>query len=377
MKIMFVWRKMDNMAGGVERMITTLIHEMAARGHDVSLFTWDRDTAASFYPLDPAVTWHKLNMGSPDDKAGFVQRLKRFPAVRRIVRVDNPDVIICFESGVFFSMRIFLFGFRQPVVGAERNSPDRLKQMPSRFREWLTYALLIPADKVVVQFPRYISAYPFFLRRKMTAIHNPVKPALAMAAPAGSEKDEKILLCVGRLVYQKNIDVLVRAFAKLSPEFPLWKLNIAGGGDDQEKIQSLILHENLSDKINLLGDVKNVEPLYAGAHLFCLPSRYEGFPNALAEAMAHGLPGVGFAGCWGVSDLIEDGRSGLLAEGNGNVHALTESLRRLMGNDDLRARMGAAAAQSIKAYAPETIFATWEQFFKECIRYAPVCALRR
>lgn len=368
MKIMFVWRKMDNMAGGVERMITTLIREMAARGHEVSLFTWDRTAAVSFYPIDPSATWHKLNMGSPDEKAGFIQRLKRFPAVRRIVRADKPDVIICFESGVFFSMRMFLFGFRQPMIGAERNSPDRLKQMPSRFREWLTYALLIPAHRVVVQFPRYISAYPFFLRPKMTAIYNPVKPAITMASPAGNGGGEKILLCVGRLAYQKNIDVLVRAFARLSPDFPSWTLHIAGGGDDREKLQSWIDTQNLPGKIHLLGDVKNVEPLYADAHLFCLPSRYEGFPNALAEAMAHGLPGVGFAGCWGVSDLIEDGKNGCLADGNGNVDTLTDTLRILMQDDVSRARMGAAAAQSMKAYAPETVFAAWEQFFKGCIR---------
>jgi len=95
--------------------------------------------------------------------------------------------------------------------------------------------------------------------------------------------------------------------------------------------------------------------------LFCLPSLWEGFPNALAEALAYGLPAVGFSDCAGVRDLIVSGKNGLLAEGNGDSETLAKALEMLMVSTETRRVMSEAAIESVKTYSPEKIFSQWEQ----------------
>ena len=366
MRILFVWRKMDMVAGGVERMITTMMNEMVARGHDVSLLSWDSKDARSFYPLDPSITWHKLDTGSPEQKASLKLRLQRMPRVRKAVKEIKPDLIMCFASGIFLSMRVFLAGFTIPMIAAERNAPSRFQFLSGRRKEigslWL-------ADSVTVQFERYKLDYPQGLREKITAIPNPVKQRTSFAAPEGQDKHPKVLLCVARLSYQKNLQALLQAFSNLSPDFPDWRLEIAGDGEDQAKIEVCLSGLDHADQIKFLGRISDTEALYLNAHLFCLPSRWEGFPNALAEALSHGLPAVGYKDCAGTADLIVDGECGVLAAGNGDVTSLEAALRSLMADDALRARMGQAAVQHMKQYSPEHVFDLWEAHFKALVKH--------
>lgn len=368
MKILFVWRKMDQVAGGVERMITALMNDMCQRGHDVSLLTWDQKDANSYYHMDNAITWYCLDMGDPMKKASWGARIKRAPKVRNIINKIRPDVIMCFESGVFISMRLFLMGKNIPIIAAERNAPSRLDFSDVRKKKKI-FRILMLANKITVQFDRYRKEYPKHLRSRITAIHNPVKPATCFASPGSNKLKKKILLTVTRLAYQKNNDVLIESFASLSPNFPDWELIIAGTGDDEEHIKSMVRKLGIENKVTLLGAVKDVQSLYISSNLFCLPSRWEGFPNALAEAMAHGLPSVGFSECCGVRDLIQDNKTGLLAKGKENKESLTEALTKLMEDDNKRTKMGEAAIESVTQYHPELIFDQWEKLFEETKNY--------
>ncbi len=362
MKIMFVWRKIDQVAGGVERMITEIMNEMVRRGHDVSLLTWDRKNATAYYEMDKAIKWHCLNMGDPMERASLTLRLKRAPRVRKIVKQEKPDVIMCFESGVFFSTRLFLLGLKIPMIAAERNAPSRLNFSTVKAKNKV-HRSLRPADKITVQFERYREGYPPYLRDKIVCIHNPVLPVDGRASPAGAEDSVKKLLCVARLAYQKNTDVLIHAFASIANQFPDWILQIAGDGDDEEKIKNMVRDLGIQERVELLGKVQDVKTLYENAHLFCLPSRWEGFPNALAEAMAYGLPAVGFSKCSGVSDLIQDGITGLLAQGQDNAATLAHQIAELMDDGGLRQTMGESAIKAVEQYRPEAIFDQWEELF--------------
>lgn len=365
MKILFVWRKMDQVAGGVERMITAMMNEMVDRKHDVHLLTWDRQGATPYYHMDERIVWHCLDMGDPNRKAGPMLRLKRMIKVRKIVNCENPDLAMCFENGVFFSLWIYLTGYSIPIIEAERNAPSRLDFHHSKLRKALVFLVLGMADRVTVQFERYCRGYPVWLRRRMVAISNPVRQAEKHAAPKGKAAKTKTLLSVSRLAYQKNIGVLIRAFAELAPVFPDWRLVVAGDGEDENELREMISVLDLEERIVLPGAVKDVEDLYCTSHLFCLPSRWEGFPNGLAEAMAHGLPAVGFAGCSGVCDLIRHGETGLLAHGNDDASSLKSALATLMEDGDRRQSMGEAARKSIAQYKPELIFDRWEALFRE------------
>lgn len=361
MKILFVWRTIDNVAGGVERMITTMMNEMVQRGHEVSLFTWDNKNAQSYYPIDDRVKWYKLNMGNPKLKAGLTLRLKRIPKARKTINTFNPDVIMCFENGVFLSTRLFLFGCRYPIISAERNAPSRLEFMPNKSKQRV-YRSLRLASIITTQFERYKQGYPESIRSKMVCIHNPVEQRTEFSSP-DKKISHKVLLCVARHEYQKNLSSLIEAFVNLSPKFPDWELKIAGDGAYYDKTQRYIETTGKEGSIQLLGKVNDVETLYKDADLFCLPSRWEGFPNALAEAMAHGLPSVGFSDCCGVSDLIKHNNTGILANGNGNVKELEKALSVLMSDAKERRRLGNNAIKQVKQYEPKLIFDKWEELF--------------
>lgn len=141
---------------------------------------------------------------------------------------------------------------------------------------------------------------------------------------------------------------------------PLWASAVPRKG----ALDRRAVERKQSSRVEFIGAVKEVERFYLNSHLFYLPSRWEGFPNALAEAMAHGLPVVGYAGCAGVRQIISDGQTGSLALGNGSVDSLAETLMLLMKDDARRQSMGAAAA-SMKPFAPQVVFDRWDNLFRE------------
>ena len=136
---------------------------------------------------------------------------------------------------------------------------------------------------------------------------------------------------------------------------------IVGDGALRASVVAEIARRGLEERVRLTSPVTDdMSDVYRRASLFCMSSRWEGFPNALAEAMAHGLPCAGYRGCAGVRDLITHGENGLLARGNGDIRSLCNALGRLMADDTQRKWMGEAAAKSVRPFHPELIFSRWE-----------------
>ena len=317
------------MGGGVQRAITILMNGMVARGHEVSLLTWDRADAEAFFPISPEIGWHRLNLGDTDTKANIRVRLQRARAVRNVIRECKPQLIVGFRGGQFLVARLYSLGLGIPAIAAERNSPSRFDHMPggSRWR-FIEFNGMRLANKVVIQLEGYRSQYPGYLRDKLVAIPNPVVPAVRFATVDRPDNNGRFrVLSVGRLSYQKNNESLIFAFNALAEQFPSWDLMILGEGDERPQLERLVREAGFADRVRLLGAKANVAEWYEGAHLFCLPSRHEGFPNALAEAQAHGLPAVGFAGCAGVNELIQDGKTGFSREGTATQRPFRRPLR--------------------------------------------------
>src|SRR5262245_53881281 len=125
MKILFVWRKYDNNAGGVERQSIAIMNEMVKRGHEVALLSWDRAGAKAYYEMDPRIQWHKLDSGDPDLRADWGLRFKRIKQIRDYIKASKPDVAIAFMDGVFLSVKLSALGLGLPAIEAERCSAAR------------------------------------------------------------------------------------------------------------------------------------------------------------------------------------------------------------------------------------------------------------
>jgi GalNAc-alpha-(1->4)-GalNAc-alpha-(1->3)-diNAcBac-PP-undecaprenol alpha-1,4-N-acetyl-D-galactosaminyltransferase len=366
MRVMFVARAVNRIAGGVERMITMVMNTLAARDHAVDLLTWDLAGAEAFYPMTAAITWHRLDMGNPQVRASNLLRLRRARTVRALIGQRKPQVIVCFQDGPFMAIRAYTLGFHIPVIVCERNAPHRFDHIAAGQYRGLIYQSFRFAARIVIQCESYRTLYPNFLHGRVVCIPNPVLPATVHAQPdVPGPCNRYRLLSVGRLGFQKNYDVLIEAFARLAPKFPDWDLAIVGEGGDRTRLEALIRACGLEGRVALPGTTKSIAQWYSSSHLFCLPSRWEGFPNALAEALAHGLPAVGFAECAGMQDLIAHGHSGLLAEGNGEPSSLALALEKAMSNGELRRSMGLEGIESVTRFDPQEIFLRWEQVLGE------------
>lgn len=198
-------------------------------------------------------------------------------------------------------------------------------------------------------------------------IGNAVAPAKKPAHP-GDKKDHHQIICVGNISGTKQQLVLAEAFAGLTSDFPDWTLEFWGAEDTSyaRHMRKWIEEHHFSHVIHMNGKTNHVEDVYADADIFCLPSRGEGFPLALSEAMAAGLPAVGFSDCTGVSDLIKDWKTGFLV--SRSVGELAEALRELMAHPSLRKEMGDAGRQAMKQYTPEHIWDQWETVLEKAVK---------
>jgi GalNAc-alpha-(1->4)-GalNAc-alpha-(1->3)-diNAcBac-PP-undecaprenol alpha-1,4-N-acetyl-D-galactosaminyltransferase len=343
-------------AGGAERVLAGLANYWAARGDQVSLVTIDN--APSFYPLTSEVQLRQLAARTP--ASGLARRL--FFAARRILRLRRelkeraPDVVVSFQTGTNLSVLLASIGLKRPVI--ERVDPAALQGGPHV--RCLRDTLYRRAAAIVVQCDRYLDALPKRLHRRCITIPNSVPPIQETATQASPAFPQPFIVAMGRLAEQKGFDLLIEAFARLRNKFPQWSLVILGEGATRGELEKLIARHGLQGAIYLPGVVKHPHSILQHAELFVLPSRYEGFPNALCEAMACGLPVVAADCRCGPREIIRDELDGLLVP-VGDTYALVKAMERLMLDPALRSRLGAVAPSVVDRFSFAEIISLWDR----------------
>jgi len=166
-----------------------------------------------------------------------------------------------------------------------------------------------------------------------------------MRAAWGIADDQALVAFVGRLDRQKGIDTLLSAMSHLGARDQSVDLVIAGDGPEQGKVKNFIRRGAGGRRCRWLGFTDDVRGVLSAADLFVMPSRWEGLPLAAPEAMAAGLAVIA-SRVAGLREIIVDGRTGVLIEPNDGV-ALAEAIVRLVSAPEDRARLGAAARQSV------------------------------
>jgi len=362
LRILFVARKVDHIAGGLERMLVDLMNEMVRRGFQVGLVTWDSDSATPHYEINSKVAWLKLDCGDPSVPAPMSLRIRRLIKFRSFVKSFHPSVVVGFQSGAALFAWVATLGIKLNVICSERVSPDMWRYVRTRLHhKFFDIYLLRVFYRITTQFPEYIEKYPVFLQGSMIAIPNPVHKIPFVSNV--NRYREKIILYVARFCFQKNHELLIRAFSDLQDEFVDWRLVLAGDGEYLVRIKELVATSGLNRRVEFLGAVREVSTLYNRANVIAFPSLFEGFPNALAEALACGIPCVGLRSTLGVNSLIREGVNGFLVDSN--PQAFAEGLRRLMSNDELRVAMSEPAKAIVDMYEPQRSYGLWESLFWE------------
>jgi len=167
-----------------------------------------------------------------------------------------------------------------------------------------------------------------------------------------------LILAIGRLTREKGIDTLLRAFAQMSARFREWRLVIAGDGPERSTLISLCEELDLNQRVDFVGEIRDVETWLARAGLVVHASRREGFPNAVLEAMAMGAPVICTNCRSGPSDIIEDRVNGRLIAVD-DVNALAAAMTELIENPRFRLGLAAEALKVRDSYEQNKIMDRW------------------
>jgi len=171
------------------------------------------------------------------------------------------------------------------------------------------------------------------------------------------EENTKIVLAVGRLTHIKGFDMLLDAWIQVNKSMPDWTLKIVGEGEDRAKLTDFIKKSKLTDSVELVGNTDDVGQYYKKAQIFCLSSRFEGFPMVLLETLAFGLPVVSFDCDTGPAEVLEDTGSILVAPND--VNSLASSLIDLIEDGKRRQTISLKSKQKAEIYQPENIISQW------------------
>jgi GalNAc-alpha-(1->4)-GalNAc-alpha-(1->3)-diNAcBac-PP-undecaprenol alpha-1,4-N-acetyl-D-galactosaminyltransferase len=358
--------------GGAERVAATLANAWTERGDRVILVMTYSGVGECHYPLAGGVELRRLST-----ELGAIGRhpwtyIRRFIALRRIIQAEGADVVVSFLTPVNIAGLLATVGMRTPVIVSERVYPPLMRQ--GRLIESLRRWVYPRAASVVMQttlgadwLAQHIPG------ANATVIPNPVPYPLAGSEPTLAPESlvsvgRNLLLAVGRLSEQKGFDLLLQAFTAVCDEHPLWDLVIVGEGPLLSSLKQQVRVLGLERRAYLVGRVGNLADWYERADLYVMSSRFEGFPNTLAEAMAHGCPVVSYDCDTGPRDLVRDGVDGVLVRPAADVGALAAALGRLIEETALRAQMAENAADVRERYALERILQQWNCLFQRVVR---------
>ena len=356
--------------GGAERVTVNLANHWAAKGWQITIVTL-APLSLDFYKLDPAVERIALELTgeSRNVLAGLWKNLQRVRALRQVLRQVQPDIALALMSTANVILALATRGLPNVcTIGAERIHPPQLPlgaQWGALRRS--TYGRLAAVVALTQESAEWLRMHT--RAQRVPIIPNMALRPLAVQAPRLIPEtvcvpDRHILLAVGRLEKQKGIDWLLEAFMALARKYYNWNLVILGEGPERRALETQVQLFGLDGRVFLPGRAGNVVEWYERADIYVMSSRFEGFPNTLAEAMAHGLPAVSFDCDTGPRDIIRPEVDGLLVP-PGNVDALTAALDRLMGDAALRAQFAARAVEVRERFSMERIAGMWEELFAE------------
>jgi len=356
-------------AGGAERVAVMLSNFWVNCGWKVSVLTVE-DTTADFYVLDPRVERISLNLSEPSASrfAALGQNVRRLRRLRQVLRRVQPDAAIALMTGP--SCQLALAGQRTGalLLGSERVHPPTHQLDPFwRIARRYAYGLL---DVVVAQTAQSRAWLLDHTRAgHCVVIANPVQVPLPDNTPRLAPGDyirggEHLLLAAGRLTPQKGFDLLLEAFADLVQDFPTWRLVILGEGPERGNLRARISELSLEERVSLPGLAGNMAEWHDAADLFVLSSRFEGFPNALLEALAAGVPAVATDCETGPREMLRDDVDGVIVPPN-DVGALKAGLHRLMASSVMRERAGRRATEGTARFALADVARQWEALIEQ------------
>lgn len=348
--------------GGAERVMVNLANYFVKQDYRVLILTLKPDEG--LYEIDPSVEHRVLDM--PEDGGRLANAFGRITQVRRVLAEVQADALVSFIGKT--NLRAILAGMftKTKVFVSVRSAPGR--EYGSKFQRMLARMLFCFADGCIFQTEQARDFFPKPVRKKSRIFFNALSDQCVDRRYTGVRNPE--IVTAGRMDPVKNHALLVDAFSLMVKKHPELTLTIYGDGDCMEAVKDQATKLGLMDHINLKGDCKDVPEQMKDAGVFVLSSDYEGMPNAVAEALALGIPVVS-TDCpsGGARALVHDGETGLLVPVR-NPQKMAEAVLRILEDEALAQKLSDNGYAFSLTLHPDKIHRQWQNYIEE------VCGLR-
>jgi glycosyltransferase involved in cell wall biosynthesis len=386
--IFIVCNNVDEM-GGVQQWAHDMARLMAARGHSVTLVGIRRGVLPHYFGADPpykveclhknwtlpALPWRPRTLRARANIWSRLREERRTATVRRGAERLSELLAEARPGGVVIVAQVWAMewvglartrGLRVVGMCHESYRACRASSRYARVKEH--YA---GVDRMLSLTAEDADAWA----RDGFSNADHIPNALP-SAPGGVQEwsaREPVVACVGRLSHEKGVDLAIESWALIAARHPRWRLRLYGAGPQEEELRALAGRLGVAGSVDFAGVTSNVPAALGRASVLALPSRQEGLPMVLLEAMAIGLPAVAFDCAPGVRDVIADGSGGLLVKAGDTARFATE-LERLIEDPGLRRRLGAAAPGAVRRFDPAVVLDRWEWLFDLLHRDLPPLA---
>lgn len=345
--------------GGAERILTTLANHLADNNFNVTILTICKTNSA--YEISTNIRIVELGLDSK--KTGSLFSINNFfyriKAVYHKYVEIKPDLCISFMTETNIISIICSKIIKIPVIISERTNP--YKHKISFFYTFLRKVLYKYANSVIVQTE---SVSKYYKLNNINIIPNFI--IINHFNPLNTERDNTIL-SVGRLSEEKGHSMLLEAYALSNAIKFGWKLKIVGTGPLIGYLLAKSKELKIDDNVKFEGKSSNVYAHLIKAGIFVLPSTYEGFPNALMEALAIGVPSISTDCDFGPSELIQDGLNGMLVK-VGDVNELKDRINTLIYDSRLRDRFRIEGPKSMKKFDYAIVISKWYTLINDIIK---------
>lgn len=360
-KVSFIISNLNQ--GGAQRVVATLANAWIQNKTQVSIIILD-SSQLRHYDLDPKINVVALSLALKTSSSleALRSNIMRIIHLRSAINALSPDIIVSFVDRTNVITLFSTIGLKVPVIVSERTDPRYhkigvgwgvLRRLIYR-RAWG----LVVQTKSVANWAQEILA-----SKKIFVIENPLRDL-----PVQSEcSTEKKILSVGRLSSEKGGKGLIEAFDKSKLVDQGWKLQFVGDGPMLDELKGLARKLKIQDSVFFVGRVLEPASYMKKADIFVLNSDYEGFPNALIEAMGMGMAVISSDCSSGPSDIITSGYNGLLFP-VGDVNSLSEKMGILASSKEERLRLGKNASDVREVLRLDKVLAKWNSIVKKAVK---------
>lgn len=350
--------------GGAARVTSTLSQEMVNAGYDVHIAT-NIETASIFYKLPSKVNvynfhvtklgrglWHTIKMNADYCRL-----------TRSIIKRVNPNVIIGVEPRMFLYAKISSLGMGIPIIASDHTTFS-IKQ--DALTDFIRYKFYGTADALTILTKKDHNLLGKKFPKK-TIIYNPLSfPVLDY--PTTRKYN---ILCAGRLDawHIKGFDIILECWKSIENIYPEWILEIAGDGTKESTayIQDSIKKMGLTNRVVLLGQVDNMQKKLSQTSIFALPSRVEGFPMVLMEAMSQGCACVSFEIGGATLEMMTHNKDGIIIK-DADIEGFTRGLSLLIESSALREQLSSSALHSIQRFSPLSFMKSWDDLISRVVK---------